>query len=129
MKNKGFTLTELIGVIVLLGIIALIAVPIINGTIANSKSKAYNAQVITIGDAAKKWGVENTKFLPEDSNRCNISIAELITQGYLEDDKVLDPRDNTEMHGTIEISYSSTTKTYHYDYKETADTNFPNCIN
>ena len=129
MKNKGFTLTELIGVIVLLGIIALIAVPIINSTITNSKSKAYNAQVFSLEDAGKKWGVENTKFLPADTNRCNISIAELVTLGYIEDDKTIDPRDNTEMHGTIEISYTDTTKTYHYDYKETADTNFPNCIN
>lgn len=129
MKNRGFTLTELIGVIVLLGIIALIAVPIINSTITNSKLKAYNAQVKSIQDAGKKWGVENTKFLPVDSNHCNISIAELITQNYLENDKIIDPRDNTEMHGTIEVSYNSATKTYHYDYKETADTNFPNCTN
>lgn len=129
MKNKGFTLTELIGVIVLLGIIALIAVPVINSTITNSKSKAYNAQVNALQDAGKKWGVENTKLLPADNSSCNVSIAELITQGYIEDDKIIDPRDNTEMNGTIEVSYSDATKTYHYDYKETADTNLPNCIN
>ncbi len=129
MKNKGFTLTELIGVIVLLGIIALIAVPIINSTITNSKSKAYTAQVNSLEDAGKKWGVENTKYLPIDATSCNVSIAELTTLGYIEDDKILDPRDNTEMNGTIEISYVDASNTYYYDYKEEADTNLPNCIN
>lgn len=129
MKNKGFTLTELIGVIVLLGIIALIAVPIINSTITSSKLKAYNAQVQMLEDAGKKWGVENTKFLPSDNNSCNISVAELIIQGYIEDDKIIDPRDSTEMNGTIEVSYIDTSKTYYYDYKENADISIPNCIN
>lgn len=128
MKNKGFTLTELIGVIVLLGIISLIAVPIINSTLTNSKVKAYNAQINTLEEAGKKWGVENTKYLPVDTISCNISIAELITLGYIEDDKIIDPRDNTEMHGTIEISYIDASKTYYYDYKENADTNLSNCI-
>lgn len=128
MKNEGFTLTELIGVIVLLGIIALIAVPIINSTITNSKAKAYNAQINALEEAGKKWGVENTKYLPTDAMSCNISIAELATLGYVEDDKIIDPRDNTEMHGTIEISYTDASKTYYYSYKETADTNFLNCI-
>ena len=129
MKNKGFTLTELIGVIALLGIISLIAVPIINSTLTNSKVKAYNAQIKALEDAGKKWGVENTKYLPVDTNSCNVSITELITLGYIEDDKIIDPRDNTEMHGSIEISYIDASKTYYYDYKETADINFPNCIN
>jgi type IV pilus assembly protein PilA len=128
MKNKGFTLTELIGVIVLLGIISLIAVPIINSTLTNSKVKAYNAQVNMLEEAGKKWGVENTKYLPVDTISCNVSIAELITLGYVEDDKIIDPRDNTEMHGTIEISYIDASKTYYYNYKETADTNLSNCI-
>jgi len=128
MRNKGFTLTELIGVIVLLGIIALIAVPIINSTITNSKTKAYNAQIKALEDAGKKWGVENTKYLPADATNCNVAIAQLITLGYIEDDKIVDPRDNTEMHGTIEVSYVDTSKTYYYHYKETADTNLLNCI-
>ena len=129
MKNKGFTLTELIGVIALLGIISLIAVPIINSTLTNSKVKAYNAQIKALEDAGKKWGVENTKYLPVDTNSCNVSITELITLGYIEDDKIIDPRDNTEMHGSIEISYIDASKTYYYDYKETTDTNLSNCIN
>lgn len=128
MKNKGFTLTELIAVIVLLGIIALIAIPVINGTIVNSKNKAYNAQVSTIENTAKKWGVENTALLPNDENECKVSIVELIAQGFIEDDEIIDPRDDSKMNGSIEVSYSVTSKTYHYVYNETVDVAVPNCI-
>ncbi len=129
MKNKGFTLTELIGVIVLLGIIALIAVPIVNSTLINSKEKAYNAQVSAIVEAGKKWGVENTKLLPEDNNSCNLSIIQLTNLGYIEDDDLIDPRDNTKMNGVIQISYVNSSKTYYYDYNEEADTDITDCIN
>ncbi len=128
MKNKGFTLTELIAVIVLLGIIALIAIPVINGTIVNSKNKAYNTQVSTIENTAKKWGVENTALLPNDENECKVSIVELIAQGFIEDDEIIDPRDDSKMNGSIEVSYSVTSKTYHYVYNETVDVAVPNCI-
>lgn len=128
MKNIGFTLTELIAVIVLLGIIALIAVPIINGTIVNSKSKAYNAQVSAIESTAKKWGVENNKLLPIDENKCKVSLMELIAQGFIEDDEIIDPRNNSKMNGSVEVSYSNSNKTYYYTYKETVDAAVPNCI-
>lgn len=129
MKNKGFTLTELIGVITLLGIIALIAVPIINKTITNSKNKSYNAQIKAIEDAGKKWGVENTDLLPaDDDTQCNISLVELINAGYLENDQIKDPRDKSMMQGSIEISYTSSTQSYHYDYKESPDTGLSDCI-
>ena len=128
MINKAFTLTELIAVIVLLGIIALIAVPIINGTIVNSKSKAYKAQVSAIESTAKKWGVENNKLLPIDENKCKVSLMELIGQGFIEDDEIIDPRNNSKMNGSVEISYSNSNKTYYYIYKETVDASVPNCI-
>lgn len=128
MKNMGFTLTELIAVIVLLGIIALIAVPVINGTIVNSKNKAYNAQVSTIEGTAKKWGVENTALLPNDESECKVTVAELIAQGFIEDDEIIDPRDDSKMNGSIEVSYSTSSKTYYYDYNEIVDVAVPNCI-
>ena len=40
-KKNGFTFIELLGVILLIGIVALIAVPAVNDIIQNSKQKAY----------------------------------------------------------------------------------------
>ena len=121
MKNKnGFTLTELIGVIVLLGIIALISVPILNKTIKNSKEKAYNAQVKEIVSAAKKWGAQHDSELPKiNKNYKAVSLKELIKEGYLEEDKILDPRNNEDLVEAgycVNIKYSS--KKYIYEFSE-----------
>ena len=41
MKNKGFTLVELLAVIVILAVISLIAVPMILGVVEESKKSAF----------------------------------------------------------------------------------------
>lgn len=58
-KNKAFTLVELIAVITILGIIALITVPAINGAVVKSKEQAYVTQKNSIIAAAKKWNLDN----------------------------------------------------------------------
>lgn len=59
MKNKGFTLIELLAVLVILSILALIVIPSVTGTIANSRESAYEKQIQVLETAAKKWGIEN----------------------------------------------------------------------
>ena len=48
MKNKGFSLIELLAVILILGFIALIAIPIVNKMIKESKDSAFKTSVINI---------------------------------------------------------------------------------
>ena len=42
MKKKGFTLVELLSIIIILGRIALIAVPIVTNIVEESKQEAFN---------------------------------------------------------------------------------------
>lgn len=123
MKDKkGFTLTELIGVIVLLGIIALIAVPIVNRTIKNSKEKAYDSQVEEIISSAKKWGVENNSKIDTEGRTTFLTVGNLIEDGYLEDDAILDPRDNTSLESScVKIKYDNFDKEYLYEFGEKCD--------
>ena len=53
--NKGFTLIELVMVIVVLGIVALIAVPTVNSIITDSKEKSYQNQINTIVNSAHTY--------------------------------------------------------------------------
>lgn len=53
INKKGFTLVELLAVIVILGVLLLIAVPSVNNIITNSRKKAFLSQV--------KLAVENVQ--------------------------------------------------------------------
>jgi len=57
--KKGFTLIELIGVILLLGIISLIAVPAVSNIIQESKEKTFKASVIYIFEATMIYIYDN----------------------------------------------------------------------
>ena len=57
--KKGFTLVELLAVIVILAIIALIAIPGIVHIIKNTKDKAYDRSVENIAHAAKLYDLES----------------------------------------------------------------------
>ena len=45
MKNKGFTLAELLGVITILAVIAIITMPVIFGVVDNSRKNAFTRSV------------------------------------------------------------------------------------
>lgn len=60
MQNqKGFTLVELMVVVVILGILVAIAVPVYNSTQLKAKVNAHNANVRTIESAATMYIVDN----------------------------------------------------------------------
>ena len=54
-KNKGFTLIELISVIILMGVIALITVPIIKDTIESSREKNFKNSALGLIEAANEY--------------------------------------------------------------------------
>ena len=55
MKKKGFTLVELLAVLVILAVIALITTPIIYGIIKNARIKAFKNKVYAVEDAANTY--------------------------------------------------------------------------
>ena len=67
MKQKGFTLVELIAVLVVLGLIGLIAVPTVNSSLKKYKQSLYNDAIKNIEQAAKNWGADNIGKLPNAS--------------------------------------------------------------
>jgi len=76
-NQKGLTLIELLAVLVIVGIIAAIAIPAIGSTIANSKTKADNASIEMIKDAALRY------VTAEEIATGVIPIADLVSKGYL----------------------------------------------
>ncbi|MCI9233964.1 MAG: prepilin-type N-terminal cleavage/methylation domain-containing protein [Bacilli bacterium] len=115
MKKRGFTLTEVLGVIVILGLIALIIFPNVSKSIKNSKQKLYNEQVSLIEENARKWGVEHTAELP-DNGSYYLELNDLVLGGYISQKELKDPRDDSTMEGCIVISYDPSYNQYQYLY-------------
>lgn len=61
MNKKGFTLVEILAVLVLIGLLLGIAIPGINKISSNMKNKSYNKKVNLIESAAILWGQDKYK--------------------------------------------------------------------
>ncbi|WP_182200450.1 prepilin-type N-terminal cleavage/methylation domain-containing protein [Paraliobacillus salinarum] len=81
-NEKGFTLVELLAVIVILGIIIAIAVPAIGSIIDKAETDASESQKELIIDAAKLADANN-EFTGATENV--MTVEELVSAGYLED--------------------------------------------
>ena len=84
MKNKAFTLTELLGVIVILGILALVTFPNIASHIGKAKKELKEGTKILIIDAAKDYYEDNKNDYDqlEGMTYC-IDIDTLTNNNYL----------------------------------------------
>ena len=116
--KKGFTLIEMLAVIALLGIIGAISYPIVTREINKSKEKTYNTQIKYIEGAAKRWAIKNDDLLPYDNSAITISTETLKKKGFLENNKIIDPRNNKTITGCVEIIYDSEYNQHTYNYKE-----------
>lgn len=74
-NNKGYTLTELIVVVAILGILAAIATPMVLGQITNAKNKTDIANAKTISNAYKIFMVENGKAANATAARTGIQTT------------------------------------------------------
>ena len=83
-KEKGFTLIELIAVVIILGLIALIAIPYFTGSMKTFRSDFYDNLSRTVETAGKEYFKDNTKYLPsKDLYSSKISLNNLINQKYI----------------------------------------------
>lgn len=119
MKNKGFTLVEMITVIALLAIIGMISIPVVEGVIKRSKDRVYEAQLEEIKSGAKKYATEYIENISSvDGGQTIVCLSKLKELGYLENTKIVDPRTDLAMDGGIIITYIASSKNYKYEYNE-----------
>ena len=107
MKNKGFTLIELIGTIVIISLIALIIIPAISNTLKEGIKDAEEQTEKSIVLAAKNYFSDNPK------ETC-VELKTLQEQGYI-DYKIKSPIDNTEItYKKVTITKTNGKKEYEY---------------
>ena len=87
MNKKGFTLIEVIGVIVVMSIIILMVVPNISDSLTSSRNKAFDVQIEEIKSATKSWSILNSNNLPADQDdEIIINLLQLKLAGLLDKD-------------------------------------------
>lgn len=112
MKNKGYTITDILIVIVLLGVSALIIIPSVSNAFKTNNNEAHDKQMNMYLEQAKKYGLEHLDKLKEHDNILVLSLDELIDEGYivaLVDKNLYDAKDNTTIINDmkIKITYDS----------------------
>ena len=87
MKNKkGFTLVELLAVIIILGILSGIGIVAVGKIINNSKKQYYKTLKSTIKNAAASYFADHRALLPTEKNESNsVTVDDLIYFKYLKD--------------------------------------------
>ncbi len=86
MNRKGFTLIEIMAVIIILSVIALVAFPAIESNIRYSREETYKVQLKQICKGGKDWGLNNIKSLNDDETPTVVSLGTLQKEGYVEYD-------------------------------------------
>lgn len=85
LRNKGFTLVELIAIIVVITAIFLVAVPIITKSSKDAQNRKFDLMVNILCDAAKSYVYSNPDDfdLDEAGAEEEISISDLIEEGLV----------------------------------------------
>lgn len=81
-KILGFTLVELLAVIVLLGVLSVVIIPKVGDSITNSKNNAYQTQLLNIRKGVEDFLIENT-YLIENDGIFTLKLGAIKQGGYL----------------------------------------------
>lgn len=125
MKKNAFTLTELLAVIIILGLIAIIIIPSFIDTLNRSKERLNDTQKEQIIKAARTWGMENLTLNNGNLNKTTVTIETLQNTGFLEDKEIknLIDKENLNKDTIICIRYQNNQYEYTYEGDKLGDGN------
>ena len=126
MNRRGFTLVELLSVLVLISLLLGLAIPGINKISNNMKKKSYSKKVSLVESAAILWGQDHRTLL-QTNDDCKLStdkivscykitVGSLIKDNYLDSDKnsgeYINPVDNSDMKECIVFVFKENNRVY-----------------
>lgn len=122
MRKNGFTLVEMMTVIIIMVTLGIIAVFSITGIVKNSTDKLYQLQINSILDASRTYAVKNNNILSDNNE---ITICDLKRSSLLESDlknpKTEEQFDNSliikivrNSDGEFDFSFDGTSKMENY---------------
>ena len=116
--NNGFTLIEMLGIVVILTVILLVAVPAMTSSLRNSNTKRYENFMKNLVLVTESYLV-NEK-LTSSLNEC-VTLQALLEEHYIEEIPAFAEQDpfgpETQLLGTDQICASKTSVNTEYKYK------------
>lgn len=85
--SKGFTLVELMVVLIIIGILVAIAIPIYNKTQENARKETCKANLRTIDGAIAQYAIENNKNMDDIDTNESTTVYDLL-KDYLKEQPV-----------------------------------------
>ena len=111
MKNKGFTLVELLAVIAILMVISLIIVTATFNIVDTSNETVYQVQINTILNAAYDFSLKNLSYLPDENQKKYVTLGELKYGGFLSS-SITDPNTKEKFRDDLVVSIENVGKSY-----------------
>lgn len=114
-KKKAFTLIEVMGVLVIIGILTVILISVVNNIVKNNKKDLYNKQIESIRLAAKNLASDNMYILPEEEGEeIYITLGQLRAKGYAEE-KIINPKTKENFPDSLIVMIIKKGNDYNYD--------------
>ena len=107
MNKRGFTLVELLAVIIILSLLALLTSTAVTKLVKDSKGDLNMTQVELIKSAAQTWGADNLTGLPAAGECSYLTLANLKDYGLL-DSNLKDPNTNEKISDDLKIKILTT---------------------
>ena len=114
--KKGFTLVELLGVIVVLTVIFLLVFPSVNNIISTGEDTVYQTQINKILNATYDFSLKNTNYLPNKKEKKYITLGQLRREGLI-DVNLENPENNANFKDNLVISIYNVGANYEYTNK------------
>ena len=83
MNKKGFTLVEVISVLVILGIILIVTFTQLTNFFKNADIKIEESKLLALTSGVEDYFVENNNYVKNEGNNYCIPLKELIQEGYV----------------------------------------------
>jgi len=127
MKNKGFTLVELMGVIIILSVLLFIAAPTVRELISSSKEELYEIQINNIEEGLKNWAIDNNRILPKNEGQSiTITLGQLKMGGFIESE-LKNPKTDKCFGNDMTLTIRRYQKNYIYEVNEETGIETDNC--
>ena len=111
-SNNGFTLVEMLAVIVILSILAIIFIPNALKVLEDNSTKIYKIKEKELIKAAKDYAEYNKNFSsPTEGQAKYVTMPQLISGSYM--NKILDNKSGNECTAFVKITLSDI---YGYNY-------------